>query len=195
MREGQHLLGVAGAHPGLHDQYGVLPAHEADVRYERHAPVRYDHHVAGDLPYVRDVHGGFGHGLVGLAARFLRHRRSSLGLPVRSPVQPPGLRASNTRSAAAIPGGYRRCRWICAGWATSSRSPRNSTSAGPPRGCTVGLAPTGHTLLDGLVTVPLDGMPPSRLVVAWSGARATPLVRSFARIAVAQYGYGRGPGA
>ncbi|HEV2637816.1 MAG TPA: LysR substrate-binding domain-containing protein [Actinocrinis sp.] len=53
---------------------------------------------------------------------------------------------------------------------------------------TVGLAPLGHALPDGLITVPLTDMPPSRLVVAWARAHPTPLIRSFARIASAIYG-------
>ncbi|MEV1118655.1 LysR family transcriptional regulator [Actinosynnema sp. NPDC049800] len=52
----------------------------------------------------------------------------------------------------------------------------------------VGLAPLGHALPEGLTTVPLVDLPPSRLVVAWVGAEPGPLVRSFARIAAAAYG-------
>jgi DNA-binding transcriptional LysR family regulator len=51
----------------------------------------------------------------------------------------------------------------------------------------VGLAPMGHALPEGLTTVPLVDWPPSPLVVAWAGTDPGPLVRSFARIAVAAY--------
>jgi hypothetical protein len=53
---------------------------------------------------------------------------------------------------------------------------------------TVGLAPLAHALPEGLTCVPLVDLPPSRLVVAWSGTDPGPLVRSFARIAAAVYG-------
>ncbi|KZB88713.1 LysR family transcriptional regulator [Amycolatopsis regifaucium] len=49
---------------------------------------------------------------------------------------------------------------------------------------TAGIAPLGHPLPDGLTWVPLADMPPSPLVVAWVTGRESPLVRSFARIAV-----------
>jgi DNA-binding transcriptional LysR family regulator len=49
---------------------------------------------------------------------------------------------------------------------------------------TIGLAPLGHTLPEGLVAVPLADMPPSPLVVAWATANDDPLIRSFIRIAV-----------
>ncbi|MFJ6674206.1 LysR family transcriptional regulator [Actinosynnema sp. NPDC091369] len=58
----------------------------------------------------------------------------------------------------------------------------------------VGLAPMGHALPEGLTAVPLVDWPPSRLVVAWAGTDPGPLVRSFARIAVAAYGDGSSPG-
>jgi DNA-binding transcriptional LysR family regulator len=45
---------------------------------------------------------------------------------------------------------------------------------------TVGVAPLGHALPDGLTTVPLRGKPPCHLVVAWQTAAPSPLVRSFA---------------
>jgi DNA-binding transcriptional LysR family regulator len=48
----------------------------------------------------------------------------------------------------------------------------------------VGLTLYGDELLDGTTSVPLADMPPSELVVAWSTAHATPIVRSFVRIAV-----------
>lgn len=52
---------------------------------------------------------------------------------------------------------------------------------------TVGVMPLGHTLPEGLITVPLADMAPSRLVVAWNTEGADPLVRSFVRIAAALY--------
>ncbi|MGW0828885.1 LysR substrate-binding domain-containing protein [Streptomyces prunicolor] len=48
---------------------------------------------------------------------------------------------------------------------------------------TVGLMPLGHTLPEGVTLVPLTDMPPSRFVIAWRTADATPLIRSFVRIA------------
>jgi DNA-binding transcriptional LysR family regulator len=60
---------------------------------------------------------------------------------------------------------------------------------------TVGVAPLGHALLDGLTVVPLTDMPPSRVVVAWAGTSPGPLIRSFARIAAAVYGRATTPGA
>jgi DNA-binding transcriptional LysR family regulator len=50
---------------------------------------------------------------------------------------------------------------------------------------TVGLAPLAHTLPEGLTTVPLAGLPPSCLVVAWNSADANPLIRSLTQIAAA----------
>ncbi|GIH65499.1 LysR family transcriptional regulator [Microbispora siamensis] len=52
---------------------------------------------------------------------------------------------------------------------------------------TVGLAPTAHALPEGLTSVPLADMPPSRLVLAWNSADANPLIRSFTHIAAAVY--------
>ncbi|WP_306216283.1 LysR family transcriptional regulator [Actinoplanes sp. RD1] len=53
---------------------------------------------------------------------------------------------------------------------------------------TVGIAPVRtHLPTDELVCVPLTDLPPSRLVVAWRGARESPLIHSFAEIAVALY--------
>jgi DNA-binding transcriptional LysR family regulator len=52
---------------------------------------------------------------------------------------------------------------------------------------TVGLMPLADTLPDGLTSVPLVDMSPSRLVVAWNDTDANPLVRSFAHIAEALY--------
>lgn len=52
---------------------------------------------------------------------------------------------------------------------------------------TVGLAPAAHPLPEGLTSVPLADMPPSRLVLAWNTADTNPLIRSFAEIASAVY--------
>ncbi|GHE76219.1 LysR family transcriptional regulator [Streptomyces griseoaurantiacus] len=51
----------------------------------------------------------------------------------------------------------------------------------------VGLAPLGHSLPEGLVAVPLDGMEPSRLVLAWNTGHDTPLIRAFVRLTTALY--------
>ncbi|ALG15380.1 LysR family transcriptional regulator [Kibdelosporangium phytohabitans] len=51
----------------------------------------------------------------------------------------------------------------------------------------VGISPLSHVLPSGLVCVPLSGMPPSPLVVAWLTAREDPLIRSFTRIALEAY--------
>ena len=52
---------------------------------------------------------------------------------------------------------------------------------------TVGIMPMGHALPEGLTCVRLAGMPASRLVLAWHSASTDPLIRSFARIAAADY--------
>jgi DNA-binding transcriptional LysR family regulator len=52
---------------------------------------------------------------------------------------------------------------------------------------TVGMMPMGHTLPEGLTCVRLAGVPASRLVLAWNSAGSDPLVRSFTRIAAANY--------
>ena len=52
---------------------------------------------------------------------------------------------------------------------------------------TVGMMPMGHALPEGLTCVRLGGMPPSRLVLAWNNASTDPLIRSFTRIAAANY--------
>jgi DNA-binding transcriptional LysR family regulator len=52
---------------------------------------------------------------------------------------------------------------------------------------TIGLAPLTHALPEGLTSVPLAGMRPSRLVVAWNSASTGPLIRSFTRIATVSY--------
>jgi DNA-binding transcriptional LysR family regulator len=49
----------------------------------------------------------------------------------------------------------------------------------------VGLTVVGHTLPDGLVVVPLAGVAPSCLVVAWAADNRSPLVRSFVLTAAA----------
>jgi len=51
----------------------------------------------------------------------------------------------------------------------------------------VGIAPLTHALPDGLTWAPLTDMPPSPLVVAWATEHESPLVRSFAHIAVDTY--------
>jgi DNA-binding transcriptional LysR family regulator len=52
---------------------------------------------------------------------------------------------------------------------------------------TVGMMPMGHALPEGLTCVRLAGMPASRLILAWNSASTNPLIRSFGRIAVANY--------
>ncbi|WP_184694165.1 LysR family transcriptional regulator [Saccharothrix tamanrassetensis] len=52
---------------------------------------------------------------------------------------------------------------------------------------TVGIAPLVHVLPDGLTWVPLTDMPPSPLVVAWATEHGSPLIRSFAHIAIDAY--------
>jgi DNA-binding transcriptional LysR family regulator len=52
---------------------------------------------------------------------------------------------------------------------------------------TSALAPLDQVLPPGLVVVPVDDRPPSRLVVAWQRTRTTPLVRSFARSAAESF--------
>jgi len=53
---------------------------------------------------------------------------------------------------------------------------------------TIGLTPLTHDLPDGLTTVPLADMPPSRLIVAWNSGNANPLIHSFTHIAAQIYG-------
>ena len=48
---------------------------------------------------------------------------------------------------------------------------------------TAGSGTLDQALPAGLVTVSVNDRPPSRLLFAWRTDRATPLVRSFARIA------------
>ena len=55
---------------------------------------------------------------------------------------------------------------------------------------TIGLAPLtplAHALPEGLATVPLADMPPSRLVVAWNSNDGSPLIRSLTQIAAATF--------
>lgn len=55
---------------------------------------------------------------------------------------------------------------------------------------TIGLAPLtplAHALPEGLMTVPLADMPPSRLVVAWNSNDRSPLIRSLTQIAAATF--------
>ncbi|MFW5420235.1 LysR family transcriptional regulator [Nocardiopsis sp. CNT-189] len=52
---------------------------------------------------------------------------------------------------------------------------------------TVGVTPLDHEPADGLTVVPLIGMAPSRVLVAWAAGDRSPLVRSFVRIATAAY--------
>ncbi|WP_086843614.1 LysR family transcriptional regulator [Amycolatopsis kentuckyensis] len=52
---------------------------------------------------------------------------------------------------------------------------------------TVGLMPLGHRPPGELVVVPLTGLAPNPVVVAWQDGDASPLIRSFARIAAAAY--------
>lgn len=52
---------------------------------------------------------------------------------------------------------------------------------------TLGLAPVDHALTDGVAVVPLVDMPPSRLVLAWNTADASPLIRSFVALAAALF--------
>lgn len=52
---------------------------------------------------------------------------------------------------------------------------------------TVGLAPMGHDLPAELAVVPLAGMAPSRVVVAWNEGDSNPLIRSFTEIATTAY--------
>ncbi|MFJ3088431.1 LysR substrate-binding domain-containing protein [Streptomyces sp. NPDC086838] len=53
---------------------------------------------------------------------------------------------------------------------------------------TIGLAPLGHDLPPELAVVPLTGMAPSRVVVAWNEGDGNPLIRSFVESAPAAYG-------
>ncbi|WP_431033674.1 LysR substrate-binding domain-containing protein [Streptomyces sp. P6-2-1] len=57
-----------------------------------------------------------------------------------------------------------------------------SATAGPG-----GRRSFGHDLPPGLTVVPLAGMPPSRVLVAWNEGDTNPLVRSFVALAAAAY--------
>ncbi|MYR29778.1 LysR family transcriptional regulator [Streptomyces sp. SID4945] len=61
--------------------------------------------------------------------------------------------------------------------------PSRSTPAPAPRV----RRPFGHDLPPGLTVVPLTGMPPSRVLVAWNEGNTDPLVRSFVALAAAAY--------
>ncbi|MEU6190497.1 LysR substrate-binding domain-containing protein [Nocardia sp. NPDC047038] len=52
---------------------------------------------------------------------------------------------------------------------------------------TVGITPLGHSVPEGLGTVPLIDMAPSRVVVAWNEGDTNPLIRSFVQIATIAY--------
>ncbi|MFE9322963.1 LysR family substrate-binding domain-containing protein [Nocardia sp. NPDC052278] len=52
---------------------------------------------------------------------------------------------------------------------------------------TVGIAPLGHTVPEGLAVVPLVDMAPSRVVVVWNEGDTNPLIRSFVQTATAAY--------
>ncbi|SEG87925.1 DNA-binding transcriptional regulator, LysR family [Nonomuraea solani] len=81
-------------------------------------------------------------------------------------------------------------RWR-AYWNGASDEPRDGPVVRTAHEClqavlwngSIGLAPLGHALPEGLTCVPLTDMPPSRLVVAWNSANAGPLIRSFTAIA------------
>ncbi|MDT0408983.1 MULTISPECIES: LysR family transcriptional regulator [Streptomyces] len=62
-------------------------------------------------------------------------------------------------------------------------APGRSTPAPAPRV----RRPFGHDLPPGLTVVPLTGMPPSRVLVAWNEGNTDPLVRSFVALAAAAY--------
>jgi hypothetical protein len=49
------------------------------------------------------------------------------------------------------------------------------------------MMPMGHALPEGLTCVRLEGMPASRLVLAWNRTSTDPLIRSFTHIAAANY--------
>ncbi|WP_328546286.1 LysR family transcriptional regulator [Streptomyces platensis] len=52
---------------------------------------------------------------------------------------------------------------------------------------TVGMTLLNHEPAAGLTVVPLTGMPPSRVVVAWNEGDTNPLIRSFVQTAIAAY--------
>ncbi|MEU6440160.1 LysR substrate-binding domain-containing protein [Streptomyces sp. NPDC047046] len=65
-------------------------------------------------------------------------------------------------------------------------APDRSTPA-PGRSAPGGRRLFGHGLPPGLTVVPLTGMPPSRVLVAWNEGSTDPLVRSFVALATAAY--------
>jgi DNA-binding transcriptional LysR family regulator len=93
------------------------------------------------------------------------------GAPARRPAPAPDRRTS---APALYPG------------ARDARSHRNDHEASdlPEHP----LRPFGHDLPPGLTVVPLTGMPPSRVLVAWKKGDTNPLVRSFVSLAAAAYG-------
>jgi hypothetical protein len=52
---------------------------------------------------------------------------------------------------------------------------------------TVGMTLLDHEPPVELTVVPLIGMPPSRVVMAWNEGDTNPLIRSFVRMATAAY--------
>ncbi|GAA4400836.1 LysR family transcriptional regulator [Tsukamurella soli] len=52
---------------------------------------------------------------------------------------------------------------------------------------TVGMTPLGHDHPAEFAVIEVEDMPPSRVVVAWRGVDADPLIRSFVEIATAAY--------
>lgn len=52
---------------------------------------------------------------------------------------------------------------------------------------TVGMTLAEHVPAEGLTVVPLTGLPPSPVLLAWPRADPSPLVRSFVRTAIAAY--------
>ncbi len=52
---------------------------------------------------------------------------------------------------------------------------------------TVGMTVVDHVPAEGLTVVPLTGLPPSRVVVAWRERAPNPLIRSFVRAAITAY--------
>ncbi|MFD5052793.1 LysR family transcriptional regulator [Streptomyces tendae] len=57
---------------------------------------------------------------------------------------------------------------------------------------TVGMTLADHVPAEGLTVVPLTGLPPSQVVLAWPRTDPNPLIRSFVRLAVAVYDASQG---
>ncbi len=57
---------------------------------------------------------------------------------------------------------------------------------------TVGMTLADHVPAEGLTVVPLTGLPPSPVVLAWPRTDSNPLIRSFVRLAVAVYDASQG---